>query len=201
MWLDLTWLSHVSLKYSIWPPSVSFSRRPLFRTCHFNVSMVTRHCLSRDTAQPQQRWMNDDLLLCNFSFFIKNIHKCISYSMKHWYSDCQICASGCVLLFKHLYNDRVSWAVYTMGSAILVSLSVQRIGSVGFTASIPPLLTKYMKVSGWWTGRRIGSNVKLLTQCVSDMNKTCRLIIIESIIIAASIDISVYFTNSTSLFC
>jgi len=28
------------------------------------------------------------------------------------------------------------------------------------------------------------------------MNKTCHLIIIERIIIAASIDISVYFTNS-----
>ena len=128
-------LNPLSLKYSYWPPSVSFSRRPLFRTCHFNVSMVTRHCLSRDTAQPQHsaEWM----MICFyviFSFFIKNIHKCISYSMKHWYSDCQICVSGCVLLFKHLYNDRVSWAVCGMGGAMLVCATVQRVGSVGFTA-------------------------------------------------------------------
>jgi len=110
------------------------------------------------------------------SFFLFYKKYSQMYSMKHLYSDCQKCASGWVLLFNYLYNDRVSWAVCTMGGAILVCFTVQRIGSVGFTTSIPPLLTKYMKVSGWWTGR-IGSNVKLLTHCVSDMNKTCRLII------------------------
>ena len=47
------------------------------------VSMVTRHCLSRDTPQQQQLRMNDDLLLCHFSFFIQNIHKCVSYGMKY----------------------------------------------------------------------------------------------------------------------
>jgi len=52
-----------------------------------------------------------------FPFLLK-IFTNVLASMKHWYSDCQ-CASGCVLLFKHLYNDRISWAVCTMGGAIL----------------------------------------------------------------------------------
>ena len=171
----------------------SFSRRPLLIVVSLYGSHGDASFIACHTAATIAEW-----LMIFISFFIKNFTNLLAIAGYIRYSDCQICASGWVLLFKHLYNDRVSWAVCTMGGAILVSFYSSENRMWIYNTSIPPLLTKYMKVSGRWTGRRIGSNVKLLTQCVSEMNKTCRLIIIERIIIAASIDISVYFTNSKS---
>ena len=138
--LALNWqsvsASLVSLKYSGWPPSVSFSRRPLFRMCHFMVSMVTRVIACHVTHRSNNRaeWM----MICFyaiFPFLFKIFTNLLDMAWNIWYSDCQIYASGSVLLFKHLYNDRVSWAVCAMGAAILVCAAdaVQRIGSVGFT--------------------------------------------------------------------
>ena len=70
-----------------------------------------------------------------FPFLFKILTNVLDMAWNVWYSDCRIYASGSVLLFKHLNNDRVSWAVCAMGAAILVCAAdaVQRIGSVGFT--------------------------------------------------------------------
>ena len=73
-----------------------------------------------------------------FPFLFRIFTNVLAMAWNIWYSDCQIHASGSILLFKHLYNDRVSWAVCAMGAAVLVCAAdaVQRIGSVGFTTSM-----------------------------------------------------------------
>ena len=132
--IELT-LSHVSLKYSGWPPSVSFSRRSLFRcvTLWFPWWRVIA-CHVTHRRNNRAEWM----MICFyviFPFLFKIFTNLLDMAWNSWYSDFQIYASGSVLLFKHLYNDRVSWAVCAMGAAILVCAAdaVQRIGSVGFT--------------------------------------------------------------------
>lgn len=48
---------------------------------------------------------------------------------------------------------------------------------------------------------KLYSLLRLLAQCLSDMNKTPRQFIFEWIVIGASIDNTVYFTNYNELFC
>lgn len=73
-----------------------------------------------------------------FPFLFTIFTNVLAMAWNIWYSDCQILASGSILLLKHLYNDRVSWSVCAMGAAVLVCAAdaVQRIGSVGFTTSM-----------------------------------------------------------------
>ena len=122
-WKTLT-LSHVSLKYSDWPQCVTLWF-PWWR-------VIACHVTHRSNNRAE--WM----MICFyviFPFLFKIFTNLLDMAWNIWYSDCQIYASGSVLLFKHLYNDRVSWAVCAMGAAMLVCAAdaVQRIGSVGFT--------------------------------------------------------------------
>ena len=107
MYLYLTFLN-VHLKYSGWPLWV-------FQGDHY-LELITLlfpwwrviACHVTHRSHNSAEW----LMFCFYLIFLFKIFThLLAMAWNIWYSDCQIYASGSVMLFKHLYNDRVSWAI------------------------------------------------------------------------------------------
>ncbi len=95
-------LSHMSLKYSSWAPSVSFFFFLLgdryFRTYRLIVSMATRHArhVTQRTQPHSSVWHVDHFFFISFIFLFKIFTNMLTILWNIWYSDSEICASKCI---------------------------------------------------------------------------------------------------------
>lgn len=127
---------------------------------------------------------------CHFSLKIFTNLSTMSWHI--WYFNCQICISECVLLFKPLYNDRISWAVCAMGTnLVFFVLQFRDLDLLDMNSSTFPKIHECKCSVNWEKNFR--RRVNFTVVCVIWYYITRRLIIVEQIIIAASMVIKLFW--------